>query len=228
MPVHRLELALSLGTNGVRGGFFQTGNPEEGTSVGQKQSGWNFLPGPHSRKDPSEGFKSLEITQVLLKAGGQGAAATPRPTACSKEFTDYWKNTIQPSKPSTSIPNTTQQMDPPEASSLLSTSSFPQSNSQTKSNHLSSTLTPYPTPAKEMFLNVLLPHPKHPFPPLNTSDDNRRTTPPMIHSPTPHKRPRLFDTGGKSAFTQQAHGEFIVSSETKCPPNTQQAHGEYF
>ena len=35
-------------------------------------------------------------------------------------------------------------------------------------------------------------------------------------------------TGGKSAFTQQAHGEFIVSSETKCPPNTQQAHGEYF
>ena len=35
-------------------------------------------------------------------------------------------------------------------------------------------------------------------------------------------------TGGKDAFTQQAHGEFIVSSETKCPPNTQQAHGEYF
>ena len=35
-------------------------------------------------------------------------------------------------------------------------------------------------------------------------------------------------TGGKGAFTQQAHGEFIVSSETKCPPNTQQAHGEYF
>ena len=37
-----------------------------------------------------------------------------------------------------------------------------------------------------------------------------------------------INTGGKSAFTQQAHGEFIVSSETKCPPNTQQAHGEYF
>ena len=35
-------------------------------------------------------------------------------------------------------------------------------------------------------------------------------------------------TGGKNAFTQQAHGEFIVSFETKCPPNTQQAHGKYF
>ena len=35
-------------------------------------------------------------------------------------------------------------------------------------------------------------------------------------------------TGGKGVFTQQAHGEFIVSSETKCPPNTQQAHGEHF
>ena len=31
----------------------------------------------------------------------------------------------------------------------------------------------------------------------------------------------LAYTGGKGAFTQQAHGEFIVSSETKCPPNTQ-------
>ena len=38
----------------------------------------------------------------------------------------------------------------------------------------------------------------------------------------------VADTGGKGAFTQQAHGEFIVSSETKCPLNTQQAHGEYF
>ena len=38
----------------------------------------------------------------------------------------------------------------------------------------------------------------------------------------------LMNTGGKGAFTQQAHGEFIVSSETKCPPNTQQAHVEYF
>ena len=37
-----------------------------------------------------------------------------------------------------------------------------------------------------------------------------------------------IDTGGKGALTQQAHGEFIVSSETICLPNTQQVHGEYF
>ena len=29
-----------------------------------------------------------------------------------------------------------------------------------------------------------------------------------------------FDTGGEGVFTQQAHGEFIVSSETICPPIT--------
>ena len=34
--------------------------------------------------------------------------------------------------------------------------------------------------------------------------------------------------GGKGALTQQAHGEFIVSSETICLPNTQRVHGEYF
>ena len=27
-------------------------------------------------------------------------------------------------------------------------------------------------------------------------------------------------TGGEGVFTQQAHGEFIVSSETICPPIT--------
>ena len=32
---------------------------------------------------------------------------------------------------------------------------------------------------------------------------------------------------GKGALTQQAHGEFIVSSETICLPNTQWVHGEY-
>ena len=36
------------------------------------------------------------------------------------------------------------------------------------------------------------------------------------------------NTGGKGALTQQAHGEFIVSSETICLPNTQWVHGEYF
>ena len=35
-------------------------------------------------------------------------------------------------------------------------------------------------------------------------------------------------TGGKGVLTQQAHGEFIVSSETICLPNTQWVHGEYF
>ena len=37
-----------------------------------------------------------------------------------------------------------------------------------------------------------------------------------------------LDTGGKGILTQQAHGEFIVSSETICLPNTQWVHGEYF
>ena len=40
--------------------------------------------------------------------------------------------------------------------------------------------------------------------------------------------PPWIDTGGKGALTQQAHGEFIVSSETIHLPNTQQVHGEYF
>ena len=44
--------------------------------------------------------------------------------------------------------------------------------------------------------------------------------------------PRVFPitncTGGKGALTQQAHGEFIVSSETIRLPNTQRVHGEYF
>ena len=35
-------------------------------------------------------------------------------------------------------------------------------------------------------------------------------------------------TGGKGVLTQQAHGEFIVSSETICLPNTQWVLGEYF
>ena len=37
-----------------------------------------------------------------------------------------------------------------------------------------------------------------------------------------------MDTGGKGVFTRQAHGEFIVSSETICPPLTHQAHGGHF
>ena len=36
------------------------------------------------------------------------------------------------------------------------------------------------------------------------------------------------DTGGEAVFTRQAHGEFIVSSETIRPPLTHQAHGGYF
>ena len=36
------------------------------------------------------------------------------------------------------------------------------------------------------------------------------------------------DTGGKGILTQQAHGEFIVSSETIYLPNTQWVLGEYF
>jgi hypothetical protein len=34
--------------------------------------------------------------------------------------------------------------------------------------------------------------------------------------------------GGKGVFTQWAHVEFIVSSETICPANTPQVHVEYF
>ena len=35
-------------------------------------------------------------------------------------------------------------------------------------------------------------------------------------------------TGGKGELTQQAHGEFIVSSETMCLPNAQWVLGGYF
>ena len=35
-------------------------------------------------------------------------------------------------------------------------------------------------------------------------------------------------TGGKDQNTQWVHGEFIVSSETICPPHTQWVHGELF
>ena len=35
-------------------------------------------------------------------------------------------------------------------------------------------------------------------------------------------------TGGKDQNTQWVHGEFIVSSETICPPHTQWVHGEFF
>jgi hypothetical protein len=37
-----------------------------------------------------------------------------------------------------------------------------------------------------------------------------------------------LNTGGKGVFTQQAHVEFIVSSETIFPANTSQVHAEYF
>ena len=35
-------------------------------------------------------------------------------------------------------------------------------------------------------------------------------------------------TGGEGVFTWQAHGEFIVSSETIRPPVIHQIHGGYF
>ena len=35
------------------------------------------------------------------------------------------------------------------------------------------------------------------------------------------------DTGGKGSFTQCVHGEFIVGSETICPPNIHWVQGEY-
>ena len=44
--------------------------------------------------------------------------------------------------------------------------------------------------------------------------------------PIPVHKP--LHTGGEGVFTWQAHGEFIVSSETICPPITHQAHGGYF
>ena len=39
---------------------------------------------------------------------------------------------------------------------------------------------------------------------------------------------RPTSTGGEGAFTQWVHGEFMVSSEAICPPNTHWAHAEYF
>ena len=48
------------------------------------------------------------------------------------------------------------------------------------------------------------------------------------HSQLPQTTMDKKDTGGKGVFTWQAHGEFIVSSETICPPITHQAHAGYF
>ena len=48
----------------------------------------------------------------------------------------------------------------------------------------------------------------------------------MLNSPL--KPIDSSDTGGKGALIQQAHGEFIVSSETIHLPNTQRVHDEYF
>ena len=36
------------------------------------------------------------------------------------------------------------------------------------------------------------------------------------------------DTGGEHPFTQWVHGEFIMSTEAKCPTLTHQAHCSYF
>ena len=36
------------------------------------------------------------------------------------------------------------------------------------------------------------------------------------------------NTGGKEAFTQWVHGEFIVISEAICPLNTHWVHAEFF
>ena len=41
-------------------------------------------------------------------------------------------------------------------------------------------------------------------------------------------RCKALGTGGEGAFTQWVHGEFMVSSEVICPPNTHWAHAEYF
>ena len=52
----------------------------------------------------------------------------------------------------------------------------------------------------------------------------------FLSNPSPnHQRTisHVFSLG-QGALTQQAHGEFMVSSETKCLPNTQQVHGRYF
>ena len=62
--------------------------------------------------------------------------------------------------------------------------------------------------------------------------DHRDHASSRINSCEPYSALRTLvvhsDTGGKGVFTQQAHGEFIVSSETIRPPITHQAHGGYF
>ena len=46
--------------------------------------------------------------------------------------------------------------------------------------------------------------------------------------PVKATRAQAPGTGGEGVFTRQAHGEFIVSSETIRPPITHQAHAGYF
>ena len=51
------------------------------------------------------------------------------------------------------------------------------------------------------------------------------------HPGAPRRLPggkTMGNTGGEGAFTQWVHGEFMVSSEAICPPNTHWAHAEYF
>ena len=40
--------------------------------------------------------------------------------------------------------------------------------------------------------------------------------------------PQGLDTGGRPPLTRQVHGDFMVSSETKCPTQTRRVHEGHF
>jgi hypothetical protein len=73
---------------------------------------------------------------------------------------------------------------------------------------------------------------------FNTFDNRGFVERDIVANPTGYSTCRLLEvglgpdrvelTGGKGLFTQWAHVEFIVSSETICPANTPQVHGVYF
>jgi hypothetical protein len=140
--------ASSLDHSGVPGDSDQGGNRTEETLAGQKLSDLNCLFKPYlsSVLTQSES-RSMAIIKELSKGGGKAVAAIRKSMPSSDAFT-----TLQSRPPTFSTHNpypvaTTQQMDPPEASTrLLEAYSHPLSSrpssraSSLTMTHLSSTM----------------------------------------------------------------------------------------
>src|SRR5579872_4455004 len=76
MQAPLLALASLSATNGGPGDSYRGGNPAEETSVGQRQSEWNYSYAQCLASTLSKASKSLATTKVSLKGGGPAAVAT--------------------------------------------------------------------------------------------------------------------------------------------------------